>query len=232
METQGATPTGPATRKTWNKVESERRRGYFFLRKGRLGPCTRPSQTRSGQTDDVRQRAALPGLDCPRLTDVPGLLPPPEPLCTKMKTKLMIAADLGLLRAYRLVDGRSRPRAHLELIDELRPELAHQKAADVLTDQPGRFPSGLGRGNLSMGEQHDSGLERRRRLIKVLAAKIDALLADKDVDGCFFAASAPIHLQLLDQLAKPARAKITETLARDLTKVAPAELLEHFATRV
>jgi len=145
-----------------------------------------------------------------------------------MKTKLMIAADLGLLRAYRLVDGRSRLRAHLELIDELRPELAHQKASDVLTDQPGRFPSGLGPGNLSMGERHDSELEQRRRLIKILAAKIDSLLADKEIDACFLAVSAPIHLQLLDQLAKPARAKITASLARDLTKSAPAELLDHF----
>jgi len=144
----------------------------------------------------------------------------------------MIAADLGLLRAYRLVDGQSRPRAHLELIDELRPVLAHRKAADVLTDQPGRFPSGLGPGNLSMGEQHDSELEQRRRLIKQMAGKINSLLADQEVEACFLAASAPIHLQLLDQLTKPARAKILATLARDLTKLAPADLLGQFATRV
>jgi hypothetical protein len=54
------------------------------------------------------------------------------------------------------------------------------------------------------------------------------LLADDNVAACSLAVSAPIHLQLLNQVAAPGRAKIEKTLALDLTKEAPAELIERF----
>lgn len=149
-----------------------------------------------------------------------------------MKTKLIIAADLGLLRAYRVVQGREDRQAHLELVDELQPESAHQKISDQLSDQAGRFAKGSGvdgvPGDLGSGEQHDFRLEQHRRLIKLLAGKINSLLADESVAGCFLAASVPIHRRLLDQLAAPAHKKITTTLALDLAKSEPAELLAHF----
>lgn len=149
-----------------------------------------------------------------------------------MKTKLIIVADLGLLRAYRVVQGQADRQPHLELVDDLRPEAAHQRLGDQLSDQPGRFSKGRGpgdvSGDLSAGEQHDLVLEQRRRLIKLLAARIDALLAHDSVETCSLAVSGPIHLQLLDQLAAHARSKITTTIARDLTKTDPTELLNHF----
>ena len=70
-------------------------------------------------------------------------------------------------------------------------------------------------------------LEQRRRLIKLLAGKIATLLADGSVTACSLSVNVPI--QPLNQLAAPARAKITSTLALDLTKTDPAELLAHFA---
>lgn len=41
-------------------------------------------------------------------------------------TKLIIVADLGLLRAYREVQGLGDREPHLELTEELKPEAAHQ----------------------------------------------------------------------------------------------------------
>jgi hypothetical protein len=149
-----------------------------------------------------------------------------------MKTKLIVVADLGLLRAYRVSKGRANRQPHLELVDELRPEVAHHRIADQLTDKPGRFAKGRGpadvQGDLSAGEQHDLVLEQRRRLIKLLAGKINALLADDSIEACSLAASAPIHLQLLDELSPTVRAKITTTLARDLTKTDPVKLPMRF----
>lgn len=149
-----------------------------------------------------------------------------------MSSNLIITADLGLLRAYQIVQGRMDRKPHLELVDELKPESAHQKVSDQLTDQRGRFSKGGGPGDmpgdLSAGEQHDYELEQRRRLTKLLAERISALLADDAVTTCYLAASAPIHLQLLEQLVAPARAKVVKTLALDLTKAAPADLLGHF----
>lgn len=150
-----------------------------------------------------------------------------------MNTKMIITTDLGLLRAYRVVQGRMDHQPHLELVEELRPETAHQKVSDQLSDQAGRFAKGSGAGgmsgDLSSGEQHDLGLEQDRRLIKLLAGKINDLLADVSIITCSLAASAPILRRLLDQLAAPVREKITAALAIDLTKTAPTELLAHFA---
>jgi hypothetical protein len=80
------------------------------------------------------------------------------------KSNLVIAADLGLLRAYRVVQGVTDRRPHLELVEELKPENAHQKLSDQVTDEAGRFPKGGGtghvQGDLSVGERHNLELEQ------------------------------------------------------------------------
>jgi hypothetical protein len=130
-----------------------------------------------------------------------------------------------------VVQGVNDRQPHLELLDELRPPSAHQKLADQVTDQSGRFTKGRGPadvpGDLPAGEQHNLELEQRRRLTALLADRIAALLAEDGV-SCFLAVSAPIHLQLLEQLPAPVRAKIEQTLTLDLTKESPTALLERF----
>lgn len=147
------------------------------------------------------------------------------------KTNFFITADLGLLRAYRLVQDTADRQPHLELVEELKPEAAHQKVADQVTDASGRFPKGGGAGHvagdLSAGEQHNADLEQTRRLITLLATKINSLLTVDTVESCCLAVSAPIHLRLLDELTTPVRAKISQSLALDLAKLHPTELLKH-----
>lgn len=148
-----------------------------------------------------------------------------------MRTNLIIVADLGLLRAYRVVQGVNDRQPHLELLDELCPPSAHQKLAEQVTDQSGRFTKGRGPGDvlgdLPAGEQHNLELEQRRRLTTLLADRIAALLAQDGV-SCSLAVSAPIHHQLLEQLPAPARTRIERTVALDLTKEPPGALLERF----
>jgi hypothetical protein len=149
-----------------------------------------------------------------------------------MTTKLIIVADLGLLRGYRETQNAADRQPHLELIEELKLESAHQKLSDQLTDQAGRFPRGGGAanisGDLSAGESLHSEAEQSRRLIRQLAGRINALLADDDVTTCALAASAPIHNQLLESLDPKARAKVSQVLAANLVKTDPSELLGHF----
>lgn len=144
------------------------------------------------------------------------------------KASLVITTNLGLMRAYRVMrNGRGR-RPRLQLIDEFEPDGARQKLSDQLTDVPGRFPAGAGPGGvadrLSAGEQHNLQLEQTRRAVGALAERIDMLLGDEAVASCWLAASAPIHLQLLDKLAAAARAKVRHTLALDLVGIPRARL--------
>lgn len=149
-----------------------------------------------------------------------------------MKTKLIIVADLGLLRAYRVVHNQFSRTPHLELLEELQPEAAHTKWRDQLTDQAGRFPRGDGAnhftGSISAGERHDLREEQQRRIIGRLAGHINRLLADDDVAACSLAASAPIHRVLLQEVRESVRPKIQQVLASDLAKTEPRELLNHF----
>lgn len=149
-----------------------------------------------------------------------------------METKLIIVADLGLLRAYRPTQSTKDQQPHLKLIAELKPLAAHEKLSDQVSDQAGRFPSGGGAagvsGDLSSGEQLQQETEQDHRLIKIMADKINALLADKEVTHCLVAISAPIHKQLLDGLEPGVRKKIHQVLSSNLTKTDPNELLEHF----
>ena len=150
-----------------------------------------------------------------------------------MNTKLIIAADRGLLRAYREVRGFADQQPHLELIDELKPDAAHEKLSEQVSDRAGRFPRGSGAGHipgdLSAGERLNLEAEQSRRLIELLAARINALLEDDDVTRCSLAASAPMHKQLLDALSPKARGKVSQLLASNLAKTEPGELPVHFA---
>ena len=151
-----------------------------------------------------------------------------------MKKTLIIVADLGQLRAYRENQKAADRKPHLELIEELKLETAHQKLSDQVSDQAGRFPRGGGggasiSGDLSAGESLNSKAEQNRRLISQLAARINALLSEDDVAQCSLAASAPILKQLLEALTPQARTKIIQSLASNLTKTEPQALPEHFA---
>jgi hypothetical protein len=150
-----------------------------------------------------------------------------------MNTKLIIVADLGLLRAYKQVQGLGDREPHLKLIEELKPEAAHQKLSDQMSDQAGRFPKTAGpnivTGDLSAGERLNLETEQVRRLISQLADRINALLADESVTSCSLAASAPIHKQLLEELSEKERAKISQVLASNLSKIDPAELPRYFS---
>jgi len=149
-----------------------------------------------------------------------------------MNTKLIIVADLGLLRAYRQTQTTTDRQPHLKLIAELKPVAAHEKLSDQVTDQAGCFPRGSGAagipGDLSAAEQLHQETEQTQRLIQQLAEKINALLADGEVTHCALAASAPIHKQLLNALEPKVREKIHQVLASNLAKTNPNELLGHF----
>lgn len=149
-----------------------------------------------------------------------------------MNKSLLIVADLGLLRIYRETQNVGDRPPHLELVEELKPESAHQKLSDQHSNQAGRFPRGSGAanisGDLSAGESLNAGTEQQRRNISQLAERINAFLADDDVTRCSIAISSAIHNQLLDAIAPKARAKIGQVLASNLTKTDPTELHTHF----
>jgi hypothetical protein len=145
-----------------------------------------------------------------------------------MKNIIVVVADLGALKAYRLGRTPLQHTPRLELLDEFSPRDAHAKLVDQVSDQAGRFRVPNASMAMAYGERDKIELERRRRLVKQLADRLKTLLQQDEITECHFAASKEIHHQLLDELDAKTRAKIVKHVHADLTKVDKSDLLGHF----
>jgi len=152
-----------------------------------------------------------------------------------MKNTLVVVMDLGCFKAYRLENHHPPQTPRLEPVEEFNNADAHEKLVDKVTDLSGRFPRRAGpahaTGAMSDGERHNIELESRKRLVRQLAQRLNALLRNKEIERCLLAASREINHQLLEELEPPARAKIEKNLPVDLTKLERAEILRHFSQR-
>ena len=145
-----------------------------------------------------------------------------------MKNTVVVVADAGAFKAYRLQrTPLNTPR--LELLEEFLPVNSHGRLQDQVSDQAGRYhaPAG-GKMSTPFGERHNIDLEQRKRLVRELADRLEGVLNRPGVEACLLAASKEINHQILESLTGAARAKIEKSLAMDLTKLEPAQLLERF----
>lgn len=147
-----------------------------------------------------------------------------------MKNTLVVVADLGCLKAYRLDQTPVQHTPRLELVQEFNNNGATAKLTDVTTDSSGRFPRGgsPSEQGMSDGERHNIELEQRKRLVRQLAGKLGQLLAQPGVEDCYLAVSREIHKPLLDELNPATRSRIVRSVHADLTKVDKSQLLAHF----
>jgi hypothetical protein len=149
-----------------------------------------------------------------------------------MKNTLVVVTDLGGFKAYRLENHQPKQPPRLELVEEFDNAAAHSKLVEKVTDLSGRFPRGTGvsnaKGAMSDGERHNIELESRKRMVRQLAQRLNALARGKEVERCLLAASREINHQLLDELEPQVRAKIEKNVPADLTKLDGAEILRRF----
>lgn len=151
-----------------------------------------------------------------------------------MKNKWLLVAGLGSFKAYRVDASRFMRGPRLELMEAFDNADAHDRLTDKVTDLAGRFPKGAGpngaNGAMSYGERHNIELEQRKRLVRRLTERINALMGREDFESCYLAVSKEINHQILAELEPRHRAKIEQNLPADLTKTDKSELLGHFTT--
>lgn len=156
----------------------------------------------------------------------------PVVACEVMKKTLLVVADLGGFKAYRLDNGQFNRTPRLELLEEFSNPEAHSRLVDKVTDLSGRFRRGTGNsvltGAMSDGERHNIEAELRKRLVRRLAQRLNVLIRNPEVERCCLAASREINRQLLDELDAQVRIKIEKNLPADLTKTDKSDLLGHF----
>jgi hypothetical protein len=149
-----------------------------------------------------------------------------------MKNTLVVVTDLGCFKAFRLENHHPNRSPRLELVEEFNSADAHDKLVDKVTDSGGRFPRRTGAQNntaaMSDGERHNIELEARKRLVRQLAQRLNALARSPEVERCLLAASREINHQFLEELEPQVRAKIEKSIAADLTKLERGEILSRF----
>ncbi len=149
-----------------------------------------------------------------------------------MKNTLLVVADLGGYKAYKLEPNQqpSRP-PRLELLEHYDNEHAHDRLVDKVSDLGGRFPRAGGippGGPMSAGERHNIELETRKRLVRQLAQRLNLLARSQEIERCMLAASREINTQLVGELDAQVRDKIVKNVSADLTKVEAGDILRHF----
>lgn len=145
--------------------------------------------------------------------------------------KVIVAADLGHFRAYSVTkDEWESPR--VELIESYDSTEAHGKLSEKYSDANGKFgmmggKKGAACGN---GEPHNVRLEAERRMTKLIARDINALINKEGTGRWYLAAPEEINRQIVECLEPSVKARLSKNISEDLTKTKKSAILSHFET--
>ena len=122
-----------------------------------------------------------------------------------MTDKMIVLADLGRVKAYRVTPNTLTSKPQIEMIYDCE------------------FPDAHG---ASIRENHHIRVENERRLIHLVAEKISELVQGQH---CWYmAAGEAINSRIVELLNPHARAVLYKNVSADLVKVPKQQLLEYF----
>ncbi len=147
--------------------------------------------------------------------------------------KLIILADRGTLKAYKLDHSRTQGRPHIEEVEEVDVVSGNTPISEKTTHQQGRHPDKR-RGQVAMEQMSTSeaqGLEaeEERKSIAEIQDQINRLLARHSSLGWSFAAPSTINEQILNGIDPDKKDRLLENLDLNLTNQPKDEVKERFA---
>ena len=146
--------------------------------------------------------------------------------------KLVVLADLGTFKAFRLEQDRTSSGPRLKVLDAFENEEGDHRISRGLADQAGRFKTGgqpsTATNDGGTGERHNICLENDRRSVKKIAEKMSELLANGEFESCYFAASNEINREIVEHLSPEARKKIEKNLTCNLVNAPSDQVLQQF----
>lgn len=143
---------------------------------------------------------------------------------------VIITVDLGHFKAYRVTrDPLGRPI--VDLIESYDSLEGHGKLGDKLSDVAGRFVGGGGKGEVAKGygEPHHLESEIAKKIVKMIAMDITALIKKEDCEKWYLAAGEKINKEIVEKLEPKVKSKLDKSITVDLTKTPKSEILSHFA---
>lgn len=148
-------------------------------------------------------------------------------------SELIITADLGRIRAFRITQELGEPERMQEIANAELQSKPGPLSEDV-SDSAGRFPRG-GRvdatGGMSIGEATQKEMEEEKRSIESVAQRVNDLVAREKPEKWHLAAAAPINRRLVDLLSPAIQDGLRTNLPVDLTKHPIKDIESRFADR-
>jgi len=135
--------------------------------------------------------------------------------------KLVIVADMGELKSYKVRMITETNRYHLELQTNIDYIEGRQSIGETLSDDRGRFGH-------KAGDDHGLEHESEQRLVHKIADDISNVLANSQPASAYLAFPLKHHKELTSALSKRAQKALTKSIAADLVKCPVEELLSHF----
>ena len=146
-----------------------------------------------------------------------------------MNAKMVILADLGFVKAYKLA-RTPKGTAHLDLLEQVVLEEAHHRLVESVTALSARrAPPTQPNRAAPLDDAHNRELETQRRLIKEIVAHVERLSQNQPEWGICFAAPNEINHLVVGELTRKVKGRIQVNLSRDLVKADKPQLLECFA---
>ncbi len=147
-----------------------------------------------------------------------------------MDRTVIIVADLGHFKAYRITKDALEKSPRITLIESYDSIEGHGKLGDKLSDAAGRFRRGGAKDEAAKGsgERHNIELESEKKIIKMIAKDIDNLIVNEQCKKWYLAAGEKINNQIVSNLKPEVKARLDKNITATLSKVDKSEILSHF----
>ena len=148
-----------------------------------------------------------------------------------MKEKLVVLADLGHLKIYKMTQDEFSSSPQFELLEDFATSNVHGRMSDILTDGAGRFQGGQPYIHQirASGERHNIELEFERRGVQQVANAINRAFRNlRGNEPVLFAANGEINKAIVERLDPAVRSRIDKNVPEDLTKINGSKTAQPF----
>lgn len=145
----------------------------------------------------------------------------------KLENTIIIVADLGELKAYKIhendgsLSGEFENSYGLEMIVDENFIEGRKKMSELMSDSTGRMIH-------DTLEEHNAMAEKDNRVLKDIAKTIEEIVVDQEPSQIFLAFPKEHNNELIEKLRYDVKDLIEKNIHSDLVKTDKSKLLSHF----
>ncbi len=145
----------------------------------------------------------------------------------KLENTIVIVADLGELKAYKIhendgsLSGEFENSYRLEMIVDENFIEGRKKIGETVSDSTGRMIH-------DTLDEHNAMAEKDNRVLKDIAQTIEEIVKDEEPNHIFLAFPKEHNNELIEKLRYDIKELIEKNIPSDLVKTDKSKLLSHF----